>query len=450
MSTDPRYLAWEVLRAVEEKQAFANLLLPRLLRERTINDPRDRALATELTYGTLRAQGTLDHVLAAVSSRPLDAVNPGLLDVLRLGAYQLLRTRIPPHAAVGETVALAKRVAGEGPAKFANAVLRRVSERAKTDNPLQAPDEETDPIGFLSITTAHPRWVVEAFRDALDGDLAETRLALEADDARPTVTLVARPGRIERDELAAEVVAAGMSTEPGRWSPYALFLDSGDPGLLKSVRRGLAAVQDEGSQLVALALARAAVPEGPTVDLCAGPGGKAALLADVLAPTPLIAVELAEHRAKLVGQALAGTPGEATVVVADGRSAPIAAGSAARILVDAPCTGLGALRRRPEARWRRQPEDVARLAVLQQELLQAALELVQPGGAVLYATCSPLPAETRAVVNAVLARNSNVVAEDVRPLLGGVPDLGDGPWVQLWPHRHGTDAMHLSLLRRQS
>jgi 16S rRNA (cytosine967-C5)-methyltransferase len=439
----PRRVAFDLLRAVAERDAYANLTLPGLLRDRGL-EGRDAAFATELGYGTLRGRGTYDAVLAACVDRPLDQVDGPVLDLLRLGTHQLLAMRVPSHAAVGATVELARAVAGEGRGSFVNAVLRRVG---RHDLPgwlaEVAPPFDADPVGHLAIVHSHPRWVVSALRDALGGDAAETAAMLAADNAAPQVTLVARPGRAE----VAELVAAGAG--PGRWSPYAAVLPGGDPGAIPAVREGRAGVQDEGSQLVALALAAAplAGPDERWLDLCAGPGGKAALLAALAdgRGAALLAAELAPHRAVLVRQALGAAAG---VVVADGRVPAWRPGSFDRVLVDAPCTGLGALRRRPEARWRRQPEDVAGLAALQRELLGSALDAVRPGGLVAYATCSPHLAETRTVVADVMRRHPGVEQVDARPLMPGVPDLGAGPDVQLWPHRHGTDAMYLALLQR--
>jgi 16S rRNA (cytosine967-C5)-methyltransferase len=214
------------------------------------------------------------------------------------------------------------------------------------------------------------------------------------------------------------------------------------------VRDGRAAVQDEGSQLVALALTDVVLdgPDGLWVDLCAGPGGKAALLSDVAAQrgARVLAVELQPHRARLVRSS--DVP---LVVQADGRRPPVADGVVDRVLLDAPCTGLGALRRRPEARWRRQPSDVPGLTALQGELLDAAVRLLRPGGVLAYVTCSPHLAETRVPVLDVLRRHPEMEQLDARAQLPGVPGLGEGPSVQLWPHRHGTDAMHLALLRKR-
>ncbi|CAN5713507.1 transcription antitermination factor NusB [soil metagenome] len=451
-AVDPaRRAAYDVLRAVTERGAYANLVLPGLLRERGISG-RDAAFATELAYGTLRWQGTYDAVLAACVDRPLDRVDPTLRDALRLGTHQLLALRVATHAAVSVTVDLARAVAGEGAARFANAVLRRVAARPLSDWITElAPAYADDPVAHLALAHAHPRWVVAALRDALGGDLGETAAALAADNIPAAVTLAARPGRATRDDL----VAAGAS--PARWSPYAAHLSGGgDPAALDVVRRGVAGVQDEGSQLVALALANTPV-EGADrrwLDLCAGPGGKAALLAGIgglvgQRDAALLAVELRPHRAALVARSLRGSAGRYAVVVADARVAAWQSGAFDRVLVDVPCSGLGALRRRPESRWQRGPADVAALGRLQRELLAAALDAVRPGGVVAYATCSPHLAETRVVVDDVLRKRPAVDRVDARPALDGVPDLGDGPDVQLWPHRHGTDAMYLALLRRR-
>jgi 16S rRNA (cytosine967-C5)-methyltransferase len=223
-------------------------------------------------------------------------------------------------------------------------------------------------------------------------------------------------------------------------------LAGGDPGALANVREHRAAVQDEGSQLCAIAAATAPVdgPDGRWLDLCAGPGGKTALLAALGQPrgASVHAVELHPHRAELVRSATA--PWSVEVEVADGRQ--VTTGGYDRVVLDAPCTGLGALRRRPESRWRRRPEDVAELAGLQRELLAAAIRLTRPGGLIAYVTCSPHPAETVAVVTGA----DGVEVLDARPSFPGVPLLGDGPFVQLWPHRHGTDAMFCALLRRSA
>lgn len=440
---DPaRQVALDVLRAVSERDAYANLALPALLRERGITG-RDAAFATELTYGTCRTRGLLDAIIAAAAGRPVDAIDPVLLDLLRLGSYQLLRTRVDAHAAVSTTVEQAGLEVDTARAGFVNGVLRTISSRDEASWTAElAPGRDADPVGHAAFVRAHPRWIAQAFADALGAAAGELDAVLASDDERPLVHLAARPG-----VLTAADLAAAVGGEVGRYSPYAVYLPGGDPGRLDAVRDGHAVVQDEGSQLVARALALAAVPgdSGRWLDLCAGPGGKTALLAGIGAATGarVTAVELSATRAGLVTDNTRGLG--VRVVTADGRNSGLDGGFD-RVLVDAPCTGLGALRRRPEARWRRRPADVPALTRLQRELLAAAIELARPGGVVLYATCSPHLAETAGVVADALRRHP-VTALDTRPLFSPLDDLGDGPHVQLWPHRHGTDAMFAAALQ---
>ncbi|MDQ0380793.1 RsmB/NOP family class I SAM-dependent RNA methyltransferase [Amycolatopsis thermophila] len=443
---DPaRRVALDVLRAVRQRDAYANLVLPDMLRRRRLSG-RDAALATELAYGASRAQGMLDAIIAACLDRPLDKVDGPVLDCLRLGAYQLLRTRIPEHAAVTSTVDLAREDAGSHVAGFVNAVLRKISEQDEDAWMAQlTPDRDADPIGHLAMRTAHPRWVARAFAEALGDKGDDLQAALEADDARPAVHLAARPGEISADELAA---ITGGDVAP--YSPYGVHLPAGagDPGDSEPIRERLAVVQDEGSQLCAVALTRVPLdgPDERWLDLCAGPGGKAGLLGALAATqgAHVDAVEQAPHRAKLVEQTTGGLP--VTVHVADGRESGLEPGFD-RVLVDAPCSGLGALRRRPEARWRRKPSDVPDLTKLQGELLTAALDLTRSGGVVAYVVCSPHLAETEGVVGEI-ARRTKAAVLDAREFFPGVPQLGDGPYVQLWPHRHGTDAMFCAVLRK--
>jgi 16S rRNA (cytosine967-C5)-methyltransferase len=366
--------------------------------------------------------------------------------------------RVPAHAAVSATVDVVRAEIGQGAAGFANAVLRRVAELdlAGWLDRIVPPDADADT--RLALTTSHPVWIVRALRDALafsGRDAGELPALLAADNAAPAVTLAALPGLATSAELGGQA---------GALSPAAVRL-AGPPDALRAVRDGRARVQDEGSQLVALALAAAPLvgPDARWLDLCAGPGGKSALLGAVLAQrhldgTRLVANEVSPHRAELVRRSVAGVeravPGLVDIRVGDGRDVGEAEPAAFdRVLVDAPCTGLGALRRRPEARWRRAPGDLATLGPLQRQLLRSALDAVRPGGVVAYVTCSPHPAETRIVVDDVLRKRGDVERIDTRDAVLAVSDhratgLGDGPDVQLWPHVHGTDAMYLALLRR--
>lgn len=474
---DPaRMAAYELQRRVNDGDAYANLALPEILRDRRVSG-RDAAFATELAYGTLRLRARYDAVLSrCLTGRELGGLDAEVLDVMRLGAHQLLGMRVPVHAAVSETVGLARAVVGPGPTGIVNAVLRAVA-----DKPLEEwlevlagersgeePESTDQQITRLAVTESHPQWIVRALRQGLAAEgftgeelAVELAAVLAANNAPPRPTLVARPGLVHVEDLAAETAKeSGTAPVPGRWSPFALTA-GGDPARLASVRSGAAGVQDEGSQVVALALLSAEIEgaDARWLDLCAGPGGKAALLGATALQegASLLANEVAPHRSELVRGALRTVldqPGEPAVVVRTGDGRELGEempGEFDRVLVDAPCTGLGALRRRPEARWRRQPSDLATLGPLQRELLASALEAVRPGGVVAYVTCSPHIAETRLVVEDVLRRRDDVELLDAAAALrdAAVEDPGVvGPYVQLWPHRHGTDAMFLALLRR--
>ena len=453
---DPaRTVAYRTLRAVSADDAYANLVLPRLLSEAGLSG-RDAALATELGYGTLRATGTLDEVLRRCASRGLDDIEPAVLDLLRLGAYQLLRTRIPTHAAVATTVDLARSTGNARASGFVNAILRKVSAH-DFEGWCTLISRDASSLGQLAVRYSHPGWIVGAFADALgadsgdsgkDGEDGELEAALAADDERPETHLVAWPGRIGQAELAEQ--AGG---EAGPYSPHAVRLTTGgEPGGLAAIQQGRAGVQDEGSQLCALALASLPVdgPDERWLDVCAGPGGKAALLAALATErgARVTASELHPHRAELIARAVAGWDVE--IVVGDARRLEADERGYDRVLLDAPCTGLGALRRRPEARWRRSPADLAELVELQAQLLATALRLVRPGGVVGYVTCSPHLAETGEQIRRVLDKHEDVELLDARPMFAGVPDLGGDGTVQLWPHRHGTDAMFFAGLRRLS
>jgi 16S rRNA (cytosine967-C5)-methyltransferase len=461
-----RVVAFEVLEAVRESEAYANLLMPTRI-ERARLDQADAALATELGYGTLRMQGFYDAVIAIAAGRPVDRIDPPVLDVLRLGVHQLLATRVPTHAAVNESVALVRRVS-PGATGFVNAVLRTVSRREPVDWRALVAEEATTDDARLAAVHSHPEWIVRALRTALEreGRGDELVALLEADNASPRVNLVALPG-IEAGDGADAATAAPLDDaaalgEPDRYSP--IGLTAARPLDLVAAHAGRIRVQDEGSQLAALALTRAEpVRAGERwLDLCAGPGGKTAVLAaEALAGgAALMANEMVPARAELVRRAVAGVPLDVPVEVGDGRELDPARmgadGGFDRILLDAPCTGLGALRRRPEARWRKSPSDVAELTALQGELADAAFRALAPGGLLAYVTCSPHTAETHGTLGRALERWGDAAEQlDTSAVVQGLSlhplDLaGEPATVQLWPHRHGTDAMFIALVRRRA
>lgn len=445
-----RRVALDVISAVRESDAYANLLLPTRIARAALS-PADAGLATELTYGTLRMLGYYDRVIALAANRDVATIDAPILDVLRLGAHQLLSMRVAQHAAVNESVALARTVGSRSATGFCNGVLREITRHTSEhwrERVLASAKGGDDALAAL---TSHPAWIIRAFRQALaaEGREDELQQLLDADNAAPRVNLVALPGVAE--------VPANAERDP--FSPIGFVQPGGDPLATVTRHAGAVRVQDEGSQLAALALSRARpiVPGERWLDLCAGPGGKAALLAAEarVGGATLIANELVPARAELVRNALAPVPGDTPVWEGDGTTVGDRDPEGFdRVLLDAPCTGLGALRRRPEARWRKSPRDVAELGRLQTALLDSAIRALRPGGILAYVTCSPHPAETRiAVDDAVTRWHGEIEPLDTRAVVRRLsvtePDLaGRDDQVQLWPHRQGTDAMFIALLTK--
>jgi len=440
---DARSLAISVIGEVTEGGAYANLALPHWLAAFT-GSQRDKSLATELVYGTLRRLGELDVVIRAVSTRSLEDVDPVVRNILRMSVYQIIFLRVPDHAAVDQAVRLAKEHGVHRAAGFTNAVLRSVvAEPAAHWLAVIAASPD--------IVLAHPTWIANELERAwLAQEVGvDFEAALQAHNESPGVTLALLPG-------LCSIEAGDART---RWSPIGLELAGGDPGRDSRVASREARVQDEGSQLAALLLTRYRPLEAgeSILDMCAGPGGKTAVMAAEAGPVraDVVAWEKIPHRARLVKDSVSRVsqeyPGVVTIEVGDALNI---SGGFDRILLDAPCTGLGALRRRPEARWRKRPEELAGLVELQQKLLQKGLELLRPGGVLAYVTCSPVLGETSDVVAAVLRGRQEFEILDTPKVLDQiarqpVPDARRGSAVQLWTHLHGTDAMFIQLLHKK-
>lgn len=449
-----RLIAYEVIRAVHASDAFANLLLPvRLSRARL--SAADAGLATELTYGTLRMMGYYDRVITLAAGRGIEAIDAEILDVLRLGVHQLLSMRVAEHAAVNESVTLAQSVGSRSATGFTNAVLRTVTRSTPEEWHTRVLEATTDDDDRISAEYSHPVWIVRALRQSLraEGRSDELNQALAANNVAPMVNLVSLPG-------LADIITRPPDAHPAHYSPVGFYSDGGDPHNIPGVRDKAVRVQDEGSQLAALALSRARpVTAGERwLDLCAGPGGKAALLAAEAAAggAHLTANEVVPARAELVRRALEPFGRAVEVTETDGALiGDTHREQFDRILIDAPCTGLGALRRRPEARWRKKPGDVAALVALQRALLDAAIRALAPGGILAYVTCSPHIGETRTVVAGAMKKHSEILTRLPTPeIVQGIAlaplDLaGDEDSVQLWPHRHGTDAMFIQLIEKR-
>ena len=434
-----RVLVYDILSEVNRRGGYSNLLLPQALGASNF-EQRDKGFATELLYGTLRMQGRHDYILSQVSDRPWNEVDEGIVDICRLGVHQLFEMRVATHAAVSATVELARKVIGESKASFVNAILRKVSAQSLEEwmEPVLA---MKDPVSRLSIQYSHPEWIVSAYFDLLkDYQRVEDELAANNVPAIPT--LVSWPGSSTREDLIAEGAVAT------KFSPYGAKFE-GAPGSLDLIRHRKAGVQDEGSQLVASTFSLATQSARSVLDLCAGPGGKAALISHIceVEGRDFVANEVSEARAKLVKNVVGKFP----VLVGDGREISSHGQSFDAIIADVPCTGLGALRRRPEVRWRRTVQDLRALTELQLELADAAISSLNSGGIFGYATCSPHFAETFGQVKMILKAHPELKQIDVAPFLpanleGAVRDKS----MALWTSVHDTDSMFLALFKKRA
>ena len=462
-----RTLVFQVLLAVETKDAYANLLLPPRL-TRTHIAGRDAGFATELTYGTLRSQGFYDWIIDECSTRPVAALEKEVLIILRMGLHQLLNMRVPTHAAVSESVNLTKQEANEGAAGLVNGVLRQAVRLADSGE-LESRLDALNASRRLAIEYSHPAWIIAAYRAALSEHAKlgaqipsddDSLTALLAENNRaPYINLVARPGLVDREELADAVEDMGQDVAYSTLSPWGLIVSGGDPASLEEVRQARAGVEDQGSQLVA-GIAATYPLEGSDqnwLDLCAGPGGKAALMAALgrQRGAHLVANEISPHRAKLVEDSVRALD-NVQVTQKDGTQFPLREGGYDRVLVDAPCTGLGALRRHPESRYRARNETIPDITDLQERLLNRALDVCRPGGLVIYATCSPHPAETTFLVERVLKARGDGQLQELTPVWDQLIDADAWPqglgcadkYLQLWPHIHASDAMFAAVISK--
>ena len=433
-----RLLAFDLMSEVNQNEGYSNLLVPQALSASSL-DERDRALVTELVYGTIRMQGKHDWILKQISDRPFSEIDPGIIDVARLGIHQIHEMRVPDHAAVSSTVEVARKRLGESKASFVNAILRSVVRKSKEEwfEPLQ---QESDSINRLSILYSHPEWIISAYFDLLK-NWDEVEQALRVNNEPATPTLVSWPGYSTVEDLVS------IGALPTEFSSFGAHW-KGNPGALDLVKSRKAGVQDEGSQLVAEIFSKAA--QGSSwLDMCAGPGGKAALLSSLARERSIsfTANEISNSRAELVRQVVHGSQ----VLVGDGRDFGKGEIKYDAILIDAPCTGLGALRRRPEVRWRRNLQDLRELTQLQRELISSGVSALNQGGVLGYATCSPHLAETSIQVADLLRTHPKLEQISVDPYLPpGLKDANRAGALSLWTHKHGTDAMYLALFRRRS
>ena len=432
---DSRLLAFELISQVNQEGAFANIRLPELLAKSKMS-LADKAFTTELAYGTLRMQGRHDHFIKKYIDRDFFDLDPKITDLLRMGVHQLTLMRVADHAAVSETVEVARKVAGESKASYVNAVLRKIAAMPK-----EFDDFNSFPIAEkLSINHSHPVWIINAFYDQLkDWDEVERLLISNNTPALPDV--VAWPGK----STVAELIQLGATGISG--------FDNGVnintiPILFEPIIQRKAGVQDRGSQLVVENFLATFEPGLSWFDMCAGPGGKAAYLYNSLSEkdpsAKFLANEPVPHRAELVKRVVNNNQ----VVSFDATISENFDQKFDRILVDAPCTGLGALRRRPEARWRKSLADLKELIPLQRNLMKSAYELLAPNGIIAYVTCSPLLAETKGQVIDFLSEHPDMKIHSMDQNGFHKEGLQNDGSVQLWTHRDGSDSMFMVLLRK--
>jgi len=433
-----------VLVRVATTDAFADVLLAERLRAARLG-AADSALATRLVYGTLAWQGRLDHHLAGLVRSPLARLEPAVHAALRLGLYQLLfLERVPAYAAVDSSVRLVGR-ARRAAVGLVNAVLRRAAAAGRDGLPL--PDAAADPLGRMAVEWSHPRWLVE--RWARDFETDELVRLLESDNVRGPVSIRANRLRTTRDALRAELAAAGAEAIDGEWAADALVVRRGAARLRATPawRAGRFAFQGEASQLVAPLLAPA--PGARVLDACAAPGGKTAHLAALVGGGSVVALDVRPAGAsRILGEARRLGADAVRALVADARRPPLA-GRFDAVLVDAPCSGLGTLRRHPEVRWRRGPEDITRLAALQREILDGVAPLVRPGGTLVYAVCTLMEEENEDVIRGFLAAWPRFAVDDPsRGVEGRVREAltGDG-FLRTLPHRDDLDGFFVARLR---
>jgi 16S rRNA (cytosine967-C5)-methyltransferase len=422
-----RAVAVDVVRRVVDEGAYSNLTLRRTLHRASLS-PQDAALATELSYGTVRRRIALDHALGPLLERPLDTAPKAARALLRVGAYQILFTRIPPHAAVSETVALADaRHRG-----FVNAVLRRLS-TTEVRWPAPGTAEAT------AISTGLAPWAV-AELERLVGDERDAAAAALAEPA--ATTLRVNRCRSTLEDLASRLADSGATVTPGSLHADSLVLSGGAPERLPGFDEGAFTVQDQASSFVVSVLDPQ--PGDRVLDACAGPGGKAGDIACRVGPRGrLVAADISVPRAGLVRSTLARLGLEGDVVVQDARARGLDA-TFDRILVDAPCSGLGSARRRPELLWRATRDELSALARLQVAIVEGITPVLRPGGLLVYSVCTFPRAETDAACDAIVRHRP-----DLEPAEIDGPD-GRSARIRLWPHRHGSDAMFVAAFRRRA
>ena len=444
-----REVALTVINEVEVNGAYANIALAREINRRTSQgqlSDQDRRFITELVYGTVKAGATLDWMLGLYLSRPLTKVAPVIKNILRLGLYQLFfLDKIPPSAACNQAVELAKKYGHAGTVKFVNGVLRSA---ARTPEKVVYPDLSKEPIQHLALKYFHPAWLIERWVSRL-GIFACEALC-RCNNTTPPLSLRTNTLHINRSDLLKRLAEEGVTCEPSVWSPEGIIC-SGHPalGTLKSLQAGLCQVQDESSMLVAHILGPR--PGEFIIDACGAPGGKSTHIAALLGNTgQVLSTDIYEHKLDITREnasrlSLDNIKTQALDAVNLGSMFPQ---QADRVLVDAPCSGLGVLRRKPDSRWRKSAAMLKDLPKLQTAILNSAAECVKPGGVLVYSTCTTEPEENQEVVQAFLDSHPEFSLNQTGQYLPG--QKRPESMLQLWPHTDGVDGFFIARLSRQA
>lgn len=442
-----REAALKVLMEINEKGAYSNIALNKYFAAEELRDI-DRSFVTEMVYGTVKWKLTLDRVIACYSNIKMEKLSPWILNILRLGAYQILHmTRVPQSAACNESVKLAGRYGHKASAGFVNAVLRSIARKGPE---IAIPSREQDFPGYLSVSYSYPKWLVEKYIEIFDAEF--TQSLLEAGNATPELTVRANTLRVTPEELVAALEKEGCHAVAAKYVRDAVVLKSSvNVTKLQAFQNGLFQVQDESSMLPAIVLAPR--PGETVLDACSAPGGKATHMAQLMGNNgTIIAGDVHEHKLKLIDDAAQRLGIQIIRSVLNDASVPNQEHEKAfdRVLLDAPCTGLGIVRRKPDIKWARQTKDIEEITALQKKLLKSVSRAVKPGGVLVYSTCTILPEENEDIIKFFLESNSDFVEDDIKPFLPpALVEHARGCSLQLYPNRDGIDGFFMARIKRE-
>lgn len=442
-----REAALKILFEINENGAYSNIALNKYLNSSGLRDI-DRSFVTELVYGTVKWKLTIDMIIAGYSKIRIEKMSPWILNILRTGIYQLLKMpKVPASAACNESVKLAGKYGHKASAGFVNAVLRNVARNGISS---VIPAKENDPAGYLSFMYSYPVWLVKKYIELFGEEFTESLLA--AGNETPELTVRVNTMKITAEDLIEKLSEEGVTATPGKYIDYALNIKSPVPVTsLEAFRRGLFQIQDESSMLPGLVLDPR--PGELVMDACSAPGGKATHIAQIMENKgTVIARDIHEHKIKLIDESSARLGMDIIKSELHDASIPDTGneGKFDRVLLDAPCSGLGIVRRKPDIKWARETEDIENITELQKNLIETVSRLVKPGGVLVYSTCTILPEENHKIIKAFLDRNNDFEAADIAPLLpSALAPRAEGYMLQTYPNIDGIDGFFIARMKRK-